>query len=74
MHNSKVSRREFLRLSALLGSTGTLGLATPFAVNLATIGSAAAQTNVSDYKALVCVFLNGANDHANTVLATDTTS
>jgi uncharacterized protein (DUF1501 family) len=74
MHNYKVSRREFLRLSTLLGSTGALGLATPFAINLATMGSAAAQSNVSDYKALICVFLNGANDHANTVLATDSTS
>lgn len=74
MYQFNASRREFLRLSSLLSSAGALGVATPFALNLATMGSAAAQTNISDYKALVCLFLYGANDHANTVLATDSTS
>ncbi|MBR7798433.1 DUF1501 domain-containing protein [Undibacterium fentianense] len=74
MSNFQASRREFLRLSTLLSTTGALGMATPFAVNLATVASAAAQTNVNDYKALICLFLNGANDHANTVLATDSSS
>jgi uncharacterized protein (DUF1501 family) len=74
MYQFNASRREFLRLSSLLSSAGALGVATPFALNLATMGSAAAQTNLNDYKALVCLFLYGANDHANTVLATDSTS
>ncbi|WMW79071.1 DUF1501 domain-containing protein [Undibacterium cyanobacteriorum] len=74
MSKLNVSRREFLRLSSMLGSASALGVATPFALNLATMGSAAAQGNVSDYKAIVCLFMYGANDHANTVLATDTTS
>lgn len=74
MSQSSISRREFLRLSSLLSSAGALGVATPFALNLATMSSAVAQTNVSDYKALVCLFLYGANDQANTVLATDTNS
>ena len=42
-----------------------LGVATPLAINLAAIGEAAA-FDASDYKALVCVFLYGGNDYANT--------
>jgi uncharacterized protein (DUF1501 family) len=36
--------------------------------------SAAHAQTASGYKALVCVFLSGGNDHANMVLATDTSS
>ena len=64
------SRRRFLRTASLLAP---LGPAAPFALNLAAVGNAAAQS-ASDYKALVCVFLFGGNDHGNTVLATDTDS
>lgn len=74
MHQFKASRRHFLQITSALSSAGALGVAAPFALNLATMGSAAAQGNVSDYKALICVFLYGANDHANTVLATDSSS
>lgn len=66
------SRREFLRVSSAMSLVGAAG--TPFALNLATMASAAAQTTVNDYKAIVCLFMFGANDHANTVLATDSTS
>jgi hypothetical protein len=45
----------------------------PWLANLATIGEAAAFT-ASDYKALVCVFLFGGNDYANTVVTYDTDS
>ena len=64
------SRREFLRAAARLSIAGT---AAPFALNLATIGAAAAQS-ATDYRALVCVFLYGANDHNNTVIPFDTPS
>lgn len=64
------SRREFLRTAGKLSVAGT---AAPFALNLATIGAAAAQT-ATDYKALVCLFLYGANDHNNTVIPFDTAS
>ncbi len=64
------SRRQFLRTSL-----GTLGaVASPMAINLAAIGEAAAQSAPSDYKALICLFLAGGNDHYNTVLATDPAS
>ena len=61
------TRRAFLRRTTQLGLAGT---ALPFALNLAAIGEAAAFT-ATDYKALVCVFLNGGNDYANTVITYD---
>ncbi len=48
-----------------------LGVATPLAINLAAIGEAAAFES-SGYKALVCVFMYGGNDYANTVVPYDT--
>jgi uncharacterized protein (DUF1501 family) len=70
MHISQIqdlSRRAFLRRSSQLALTGT---ALPFAMNLAAIGEAAAFTG-TDYKALVCIFLYGGNDHANTLIPYD---
>jgi uncharacterized protein (DUF1501 family) len=66
------SRRAFLRRSAQFAFTGA---ALPTALNLAALSEAAA-LNAPDgsYKALVCVFLYGANDHYNTVVAYDAAS
>jgi len=47
-----------------------LGVATPLAINLAAVGEAAA-FDASDYKALVCVFMYGGNDCANTLIPYD---
>lgn len=72
MTHGNASRRAFLRAASVLG--GTVGTAAaPFALNLAALGSAAAQASgaAGDYKALVCVFLFGGNDAANMVLPTD---
>ncbi|RYF41024.1 MAG: DUF1501 domain-containing protein [Comamonadaceae bacterium] len=60
-------RRAFLRRSGQLALAGS---ALPFALNLAAVGDAAA-FNATDYKALVCVFLFGGNDYANTVVTYD---
>lgn len=61
-------RRAFLRRAGGL----TLGGAMPFALNLAAIADAAAfNAPGTDYKALVCVFLFGGNDYANTVVTYD---
>ena len=57
------SRRAFLKRS---GALGLAGVATPFVTSLGAIGEAAAAT-ATDYKALVCVFLYGGNDYANTL-------
>ena len=61
------SRRAFLKYGASLGIAGA---AAPFVLNLAAIGEAAAAT-ATDYKALVCIFLYGGNDYANTVTPYD---
>lgn len=61
------TRRAFLQRSSALAVTGT---AMPFALNLAAMGEAAAQS-ATDYKALVCVFLYGGNDFANSVVTYD---
>ena len=63
----KYTRRAFLARSAKLAIAGT---AAPLALNLAALGEAAAMT-ATDYKALVCVFLFGGNDYANTVVRFD---
>ena len=62
------SRRAFMSRASVLSIAGA---ATPFVMNLAAIGEAAAAT-ASDYKALVCVFLYGGNDYANTLVPYDT--
>ena len=61
------TRRLVLQRAAQLSA---MGVATPLAINLAAIGEAAA-FDASDYKALVCVFLYGGNDYANTVVPFD---
>lgn len=69
MHFDSPSRRRFVgKMLAMAG-----GSAVPFTLNLAAMGTAAAE-GASDYKALVCLFLNGGNDHFNTLLTTDSTS
>ena len=65
----KLQRREFLRRTAALGLAGSAG---NLALSLAGIGEAAAQSSpADDYKALVCVFLYGGNDHDNTFVPYD---
>jgi uncharacterized protein (DUF1501 family) len=65
--SSDQSRRAFLKRSAALSLAGS---AAPFVSNLAAIGEAAASV-ATDYKALVCVFLYGGNDSANTLVPYD---
>ncbi len=64
------SRRAFLQRGSALSLAG---VATPWALNLAALGEAAAQ-GATDYKALVCVFLYGGNDYGNTLVPVDATS
>ncbi|MFZ2651639.1 MAG: DUF1501 domain-containing protein [Burkholderiaceae bacterium] len=63
----RLTRREILRRG---GAVSLAGIAAPWALNLAALGEAAAQT-AHDYKALVCVFLYGGNDHADTLIPYD---
>jgi len=69
MSRIDASRRQFLRTAA---TTSMMGAGAPFAMNLALMSAAHAQT--PGYRALVCIFLAGGNDSANMVLATDPTS
>jgi uncharacterized protein (DUF1501 family) len=64
------TRREFLRRA---GQLSMAGAAAPWALNLAAMAEAAAQS-APDYKALVCVFLYGGNDYGNTLVPYDSTS
>lgn len=71
MHISKMddlSRRAFLQRSKQLAIAGT---ASSFAMGLAGIGEAAAFSAGNDYKALVCIFLYGGNDHNSTLMPFD---
>ena len=69
-HPDDLQRRAFLKR---LGAVSAMGAAAPLALNLAAAGEAAAFDN-TDYKALVCIFLYGGNDHANTVVPYDLTN
>jgi uncharacterized protein (DUF1501 family) len=64
---NKWTRRLVLQRGLQLGA---MGVATPLAINLAAMSEAAAFDN-TDYKALVCIFLYGGNDYANTVVPYD---
>ena len=68
--NMDQSRRAFLKRAAALGIVGGAG---PFVLNLAAIGEAAA-ASAADYKALVCIFMFGGNDYANTLIPYDQAS
>ncbi|MCG2585788.1 DUF1501 domain-containing protein [Massilia sp. TS11] len=69
-HRPNASRRAFLQRASALSLTG---VAAPWALNLAAMAEAAAAT-ATDYKALVCVFLYGGNDYANTLIPYDSTN
>lgn len=62
------SRRAFLKRASTMS---VAGVAAPWALNLAAMAEASA-AGATDYKALVCVFLYGGNDYANTVVPYDT--
>jgi uncharacterized protein (DUF1501 family) len=71
MHIGKIddlSRRAFLRRS---GQLAVAGSASSWALGLAGIGEAAAFSAGNDYKALVCIFLYGGNDHNAMLIPSD---
>jgi uncharacterized protein (DUF1501 family) len=61
------SRRQFLKTCSLMSFAGA---ASPFALNLATIGAASAQS-APGYRAVVCLFFYGGNDHTNMFIPYD---
>ncbi len=73
MSKLNATRRQFLRTASVVsGSVGTA--AAPFALNMATLNAAVAQSAATDYKAIVCMFFYGGNDSSNMVLRTDSLS
>ena len=66
------SRRQFLRTASLASMSGLY--ASPFILGLNSLAAMAQGTGASDYRALVCVFLQGGNDGHGTVIATDSDS
>ncbi|MDQ6679410.1 MAG: DUF1501 domain-containing protein [Pseudomonadota bacterium] len=73
MSPNNAARRKFLRTASVVsGSVGAA--AAPFALNLASLGSAVAQPATGPYKAIVCLFMYGGNDSSHMVQRTDKTS
>ena len=68
---NEISRRAFMRRSSQLAA---MGAASGYAMGLAGLADAAAFSTGGGYKALVCVFLLGGNDHANTLIPFDSTN
>lgn len=72
--HTHADRRSFLAHSARLATLGASPFATSFATNLALMGGAMAQSvPTGEYRALVCVYLGGGNDNANTVVPVSAT-
>jgi uncharacterized protein (DUF1501 family) len=69
MNKMERSRRQFLRTASMASMAGFY--ASPFLLELNALAGMAQGTSSSDYKALVCIYLQGGNDGHGTVLATD---
>ena len=68
-YSSLKSRRAFIRQAAC-AAVGTAALSNTLR-DLRFINSAVAQSSVTGYKALICVFLNGGNDANNLIIPTN---
>src|SRR5271170_6890398 len=65
---SDLSRRDFLRRAAC-AAVGTVAMTSAIR-DLRFMNAAVAQSNISGYKALVCIFLQGGNDSNNMIMPT----
>jgi len=72
MNKQERSRRQFLRTASMASMAGLY--ASPFLLELNSLAAMAQSAAPSDYRALVCVFLQGGNDGHGTVIATDPNS
>src|ERR1041385_448744 len=68
--SSSLSRRQFLRQAAC-AAVGTAAMTSAIR-DLRFMNAAVAQSNVTDYRALVCIFLAGGNDSNNMIMPTVT--
>ncbi len=69
MHTHKPARRHFLKLSTRLATLGLTGMG--FGPARSWFVSEASAGPITDYKALVCVYLFGGNDCNNTIVPVD---
>ncbi|HXF10550.1 MAG TPA: DUF1501 domain-containing protein [Desulfuromonadaceae bacterium] len=65
---SVITRRDFIRRAAC-AAVGTAALTSTIR-DLRFMNAAVAQSNITDYKALVCIFLAGGNDSNNLIIPT----
>jgi len=71
MYSTKISdlnRRAFIRRAAC-AAVGTVAMTSAIR-DLRFMNAAVAQSNITDYKALVCIFLQGGNDSNNLIIPT----
>jgi uncharacterized protein (DUF1501 family) len=66
------SRRQFLRTASMASMAGFY--VSPFFLELNSLAAMAQGSSSGDYRALVCIYLQGGNDGHGTVIATDTDS
>src|SRR5688572_17777761 len=71
-HTHEPARRDFLKLSARLAALGLTGLGLGPARSFF-VRDVRAAGQVSDYKALVCIYMFGGNDSNNMIVPVDTT-
>src|SRR5277367_3589556 len=69
MNKHELSRRQFLRTASMASMAGLS--VSPFLLELNSVAAMAQQGNPTDYRALVCIFLQGGNDGHGAVIATD---
>lgn len=69
--STKSSRRSFLRGASSLSALSAFPVAGSY---LSAMASASAASAAGDYKALVCIYLSGGNDHINTFVPYDPVS
>src|SRR6266581_1761365 len=65
---SVLTRRDFIRRAAC-AAVGTAAMTSAIR-DLRFMNAAVAQSNLTDYKALVCIFLAGGNDSNNMIIPT----
>jgi len=68
-HKHQTTRRQFLRTASMASMAGVY--VSPFLLELNSLAAMAQQSTGTDYRALVCIYLQGGNDGHGTVIATD---
>jgi len=67
---AEISRRQFIR-QASCAAVGTMAIRSALR-DFRLMNAAVAQSNINDYKALVCIFMSGGNDSNNLIVPTIT--